>query len=107
MNYDLSTLNGLTDEELIQLVQNRNEAAFSELMSRYNPRIWRVVVAKSRQHQDAEEILMNIWIAVWENIDGLREVGSFGAWLRRIANNACTPIPSPIIRGLVLVAFDE
>ncbi len=90
MNYDLLTLNGLTDEELIQLVQNRNEAAFSELMSRYNPRIWRIVVAKSRQHQDAEEILMNVWIAVWENIDGLREVGSFGAWLRRIANNACT-----------------
>ena len=28
MNYDLLTLNGLTDEELIQLVQNRNEAAF-------------------------------------------------------------------------------
>ncbi len=31
-------------------------------MSRYNPRVWRVVVAKSRQHQDAEEILMLIFI---------------------------------------------
>ena len=58
-------------------------------MSRYNPRIWGVVVANSRQRRDAEEILMDIWMAVWENINGLRKVDSFSGWLRRIAYNAC------------------
>ena len=33
---------------------------------------------------------MDIWRAVWENISGLRNVESFGAWLHRIAYNACT-----------------
>ncbi len=90
MRSDLSMHTDLKDEELIQLVQTGDESAFTELMSRYSPRVWKVVVANSRQRRDAEEILMDIWRAVWENISGLRDVGSFGAWLQRIAYNACT-----------------
>ncbi len=86
---DMENLNDLTDIELIQRVQNRDEAAFAELMSRWTPRIWRIVVSKSRQHRDAEEIHTDVWMAVWENIGGLRNIDSFGAWLRRIAYNAC------------------
>ena len=78
------------DEELIRLVQTGDESAFTALMSRYSPRVWKVVIANSRQRRDAEEILMDIWRAVWENIRGLRNVESFGAWLQRIAYNACT-----------------
>ena len=80
----------LKDEELIQRVQVGDESAFTALMSRYSPRVWKVVIANSRQRRDAEEILMDIWRAVWENISSLRNVGSFGAWLQRIAYNACT-----------------
>ena len=90
MQSDLSMHTDLKDEELIQLVQAGDESAFTELMSRYSPRVWKVVIANSRQRRDAEEILMDIWRAVWENINGLRSVGSFGAWLQRIAYNACT-----------------
>ena len=90
MRSELSMHTGLKDEELIQRVQVGDESAFTELMSRYSPRVWKVVIANSRQHRDAEEILMDIWRAVWENISGLRNVESFGAWLQRIAYNACT-----------------
>ena len=89
MHNNSINLNELSDEELIQLVQNRNEEAFGELVSRWTPRIRRIVVAKSRQHRDAEEIHSDIWMAVWDNIGGLRKIDSFGAWLRRIAYNAC------------------
>ena len=54
MHNNLPTFNDLTDEALIQLVQNRNEAAFTELMFRYTPRIWPIIVKNSRQRQDAE-----------------------------------------------------
>ena len=89
MRHNLGTFTDLTDAELIRLTQNRNEAAFAELMSRYNPRIWRVIIANSRQRRDAEEILMDTWMAVWENISGLRKASSFSGWLRQIAYNAC------------------
>ena len=90
MRSDLSMHTDLKDEELIQLVQVGDEPAFTALMSRYSPRVWKVVIANSRQRRDAEEILMDIWRAVWENIGGLRKIENFGAWLQRIAYNACT-----------------
>ena len=90
MRSELSMHTDLKDEELIQLVQVGDESAFTELMSRYSPRVWKVIIANSRQRRDAEEILMDVWKSVWENISGLRNVESFGGWLHRIAYNACT-----------------
>ena len=49
MRYDLSTHTILTDEELIGLTQAGDELAFAELMSRYSRRIWKVIIANSRQ----------------------------------------------------------
>ena len=89
MQYDSSTYTDLTDGELIQLVQDGDEEAFAQLAARHSPRIWQLVVLNSRQIRDAEEIFQDIWIAVWENISGLREVSSFGAWLRKIAYTTC------------------
>ena len=89
MQYDSSTYTDLTDEELIRRVQDGNEAAFAQLAARHSSRIWQLVVFNSRQIRDAEEIFQDIWVAVWENIGGLREVGSFGAWLRKIAYTTC------------------
>ena len=85
----LTVFNDLTDAELIQLVQDRDEAAFAELMTRWTSQIWRVIVVNSRHLQDAEEISNDIWMSVWQNITTLRNVDSFGAWLHRIALNAC------------------
>lgn len=89
MRNDFLAFSNLTDEELIQRVQNRNEAAFAELISRWTPRIRGVIISNSRQRRDAEEIHTDIWVAVWQNIRDLRNVDSFGAWLHRIAYNAC------------------
>ena len=95
MQYDLLTHTNLTDEELIRFAQVGDEAAFTELMSRYSPRIEKIVIANSRQHRDAEEIFMDIWRAVWENIGELRRIESFGGWLQRIAYNACKRYYTP------------
>ncbi len=89
MHYNFITPNNMTDEELVRLVQSRDQAAFSELISRYSPRIWNIIIENSRQRRDAEEILMDIWMVVWENIIGLRKAESFGGWLRRIVFTAC------------------
>ena len=89
MRYNSSMYTDMTDEELIGLIQDGNEIAFSQLASRHSFRIWQLVVLNSRQTRDAEEIFQDIWIAVWENIGGLRKVSSFGAWLQKIAYTAC------------------
>ena len=103
MHYNSVMPNDLTDEELVRRVQARDEAAFAELVARYSPRIWSSVVENSRQRRDAEEILMDIWMVVWENINGLRKVESFGAWLRRITFTACSRYYSTGTHGREIV----
>ena len=89
MRKNIVAMSKLTDEELILQVQNRDQDAFSELITRWTPRIKGVVDSNSRQRLDAEEIHTDIWVAVWQNIIHLRNMDSFGAWLHRIAYNAC------------------
>ena len=82
-------INKLSNEEIIQRVQNRDQDAFTELIKRFTPRISGLVFSNTRQYHDAEEIKNDIWMAVWKNIRDLRNIESFGAWLYRIASNAC------------------
>ena len=89
MHYESISICDQKDVDLVCLIQARDEAAFKELMSRYNPLIWNILNQNARQHRDAEEILMDIWMIVWENIIGLRKAESFAGWLRRIAFTAC------------------
>ncbi len=89
MRANFSNGEHLTDEELIRRVQAGDEQAFAALMSRYRPQLWKTIIAHSREHRDAEEILMDVWRAVWENISGLRHPERFRGWLHRIAYNAC------------------
>lgn len=70
MHSDIVANTELTDEELIRLTQDGDESALKELMSRFSPHIWKGIIANSRSRCDAEEILMDVWRSVWENING-------------------------------------
>lgn len=74
---------------LIRQLQAGDDKPLSELMKHYNPRLWPLILAESRNYHDAEEILQDTWRSVWKNISGLRDVSSFGGWVRKIAYNQC------------------
>ncbi len=81
--------NNIGTTGLIRHLQAGDDKPLNELMEYYNPRIWPLILAESRNYQDAEDILSRTWVSVWENINGLRDVSSFGGWLRKIAYNQC------------------
>ena len=78
-----------TTESLVRRLQTGDDKPLNELMERYKPHIWPLILAESRSFPDAEEILQDTWQAVWENINSLRDVSSFSGWLRQIAYNQC------------------
>ncbi|MYK19080.1 sigma-70 family RNA polymerase sigma factor [Candidatus Poribacteria bacterium] len=82
MNNDIVT-------NLIRRLQAGDDRHLRALMEHYTPRVWPLILAESRNYEDAKEILQDTWQAVWENISGLRDVSSFGGWLRQIAYNQC------------------
>lgn len=81
--------NNISTTDSIRKLQAGDDKPLSELMERYKPQIWPLILAESRNYQDAEDILNSTWQAVWKNINSLRDVSSFGGWLRKIAYNQC------------------
>jgi len=81
----------LQDSEL--LVQFRNpatkEAAYTSLIRKYQEKLYwhvrRIVV----EHEDANDVLQNAFIRVWNALENFREDSQLYTWLYRIATNEC------------------
>jgi RNA polymerase sigma-70 factor (ECF subfamily) len=81
----------LNDKDLLyQFKQPGNkERAFTEIIKKYQEKLYwhirRIVV----DHEDANDILQNMFIKVWNSLENFREDSQLYTWLYRIATNEC------------------
>ncbi len=76
-----------TDEELAQIA-NGNIDAFEELISRYETKLSRYIARIANfSEEENEEILQEIFIKVWKNINSFSADLKFSSWIYRIAHN--------------------
>jgi RNA polymerase sigma-70 factor (ECF subfamily) len=78
----------LSDEDLVERAKNRELAAFEELVSRHEEKIYRLAMRLVRNESDAQEILQEAFLSAWRNLDGFEGKSQFGSWLYRVAANA-------------------
>lgn len=57
----------LSDQELLVLICQDNERAFSALLDRHKQTLYRHIYQRIRSDQESEEILQNIFISFWNN----------------------------------------
>lgn len=62
-------------------------SAFKELVETYQEKIYWHVRKMVINHDDADDILQNTFIKIWNNIDSFREESSLYTWFFRIATN--------------------
>lgn len=75
------------DEELVQLVKE-NKQCYICLMQRYDDKITRYITRISGVSQDtAEDIVQNIFLKVYVNLNEFNRELKFSSWLYRIAHN--------------------
>lgn len=81
----------LSDSEL--LVQFRNavtkEKAFTILIKKYQEKLYWHVRRMVIEHEDANDVLQNVFIRVWNGLENFREDSQLYTWLYRIATNEC------------------
>lgn len=77
----------ITDEELIEGCVAANKRSQQELYTRYANRMWGVCLRYARNREEAEDILQEGFIKVFDNISKFRNEGSFEGWIRRIMVN--------------------
>jgi RNA polymerase sigma-70 factor (ECF subfamily) len=76
-----------TDAELIEGIRDSNEADFNLLYERYFPRIYSFAYLRLRNRADTEEVVQDIFTAVFRSIDAYRGQSSLLAWIYGVAKN--------------------
>jgi len=78
-----------TDNEL--LLQFRDEQtrnfAFNQLVRKYQERLYYHVRKIVIDHDDAHDVIQNVFIKVWKHLDNFKEESGLYTWLYRIATN--------------------
>ncbi|MDI6777884.1 MAG: RNA polymerase sigma factor [Patescibacteria group bacterium] len=76
-----------TDEELVALTL-KNQDFFSCLVERYEPKLMRYVMRISAAtREDAEDLLQDIFVKVYRNLNDFDQSLKFSSWIYRIAHN--------------------
>jgi RNA polymerase sigma factor (sigma-70 family) len=81
----------IQDTEL--LLQFRNpetkEKAFTAIIKKYQEKLYWHIRRMVVEHEDANDVLQNVFIRVWNGLENFREDSQLYTWLYRIATNEC------------------
>lgn len=77
------------EEQLVERLKRRDEAAFNELIRLYQGRIFRLVFRMLGDRSEAEDLAQEVFITVFKSIDGFRGDSKLSTWLYRVATNHC------------------
>lgn len=78
-----------SDKELLDQFRNPStrERAFNLIIRKYQKRIYWHIRKIVISHDDADDVVQNVFIKVWRNLDGFKEESQLFTWLYRIATN--------------------
>jgi RNA polymerase sigma-70 factor (ECF subfamily) len=82
-------LTGQEDAELLLQFKNppTKESAFTAIIKKYQERLYWHVRRMVVDHDDANDVLQNVFIRVWNGLENFREDAQLYTWLYRIATN--------------------
>lgn len=80
--------NRKSDRELIQEFRKGDQDSFEELVSRYSNKVFSLATRLTRNNEDAEEVLQDVFTTVHRKIASFEGKSSFSSWLYRVTVNA-------------------
>jgi RNA polymerase sigma-70 factor (ECF subfamily) len=77
------------DKELLELFRDpsQRERAYTIIVKKYQEKIYWHVRRMVVDHDDAHDVVQNVFIKVWKGLDNFREDAKLYTWLYRIASN--------------------
>lgn len=77
----------MDDVALVSRARAGDARAFSDLVSRYDRKIYRLARHITNSDEDAEDVLQEAFLKAYEHLDGFQGNAKFYTWLVRIAVN--------------------
>ena len=81
----------MDDKDLLEKLRNKDSRnyGFNLLVRAYQERIYWHIRKMVIDHDDADDLVQEVFIKVWNNIDKFREDAQLYTWIYRIATNEC------------------
>jgi RNA polymerase sigma-70 factor (ECF subfamily) len=78
-----------SDQALIIEFQasSNKEAPYTILLKRHQQKVYYQIKRMVSNHMDADDIAQQVWIKVWNKLDGFKMESEFTTWIFRIAYN--------------------
>ena len=79
----------LTDDVLLASfkTESTREQAFTQLVRKYQERLYWHIRRMVVEHEDTNDILQNVFIKIWKNLADFRQESNLYTWMYRIATN--------------------
>ncbi len=77
------------DQILVDRYQAGDEKAFTELVLKYQRKVYMMVYGMVSNHQDAKELTQEVFLRVYKHLKNFEGTSSFYTWLYRITRNLC------------------
>ncbi|NOZ74017.1 MAG: RNA polymerase sigma factor [FCB group bacterium] len=76
-----------TDHQLVTAIQQGDRDSFRELYDRYKDRLFKTSLALGLNRQDAEDVLQESFVKIFQKINTLRNPDRLTSWMYRIVVN--------------------
>ncbi|MBR9847309.1 MAG: RNA polymerase sigma factor [Algicola sp.] len=81
------TLTNQNIEQLLQLCKSGDQHAQMEVYNRYYKAMYNTAFRIVRDRFEAEDIMQDSFLSAFTKLDSLKEIKTFGSWLKRIVIN--------------------
>ncbi len=97
------------DSELLQEFNNdaTKERAFTAILKKYQEKLYWHIRRMVVEHEDANDVLQNMFVKVWKGLANFREDSQLYTWLYRIATNESLTFLDQQKRRAVISMSDE
>jgi RNA polymerase sigma-70 factor (ECF subfamily) len=77
----------IVDKDLLDKYKSDPQLGFQLIVNKYQERIYWQIRRLTKNHQDAEDVMQNVFIKAWKGLENFREEANLYTWLYRIAFN--------------------
>ncbi|MFT3949575.1 MAG: sigma-70 family RNA polymerase sigma factor [Agriterribacter sp.] len=75
------------EKDLLLRVAEGDETAFRVIYDHYRKKIYALGLLLTKSEGQAQELVQDVFLKIWEKREQLREIDYFNSWLRTIARN--------------------
>jgi len=79
----------LDDATLVARARDGDVPAYEQLVLRYQGQMFRLAMRMLASRGDAEDVVQDVFLAVWRRLGQLQEDAAFVGWLYRMTTNRC------------------